>query len=74
MTAALRTPRPLRLSGGAALAGLLLAAWFALSSLGSSAHAASAAEEHAKLCHCAHCPGVALCCCGKSAGADLCPK
>jgi len=31
----------------------------------------TAAAAHAAVCHCAHCPGVKLCCCG--AGVKTCP-
>jgi len=34
-------------------------------------HSASAASSHAQVCKCAHCPGVATCCCSSKVG--TCP-
>lgn len=53
----LRAPVRLRL-------GLMLALMAMLSiSMAPSAVRAVTGKSHAEICHCAHCPGEALCCC-----------
>jgi len=77
MTATLSAHRPLRLSGGAILSGLLFVGWLVAASshavISASVAAASAvsAPTHATVCKCAHCPGGAHCCC--KTGATVCP-
>jgi hypothetical protein len=63
------------------LIGTMLAAWV-FSALGTTPAVkvlatapaltnAIAEAQHAAVCHCAHCPGIKLCCCG--GGITKCP-